>query len=361
VLSVGAIVVFLQLGYMQGEDMGFDRENVLVLDGDRYPVLKEALREIPGVRSVAGMPQVLGEPLGSSPYQAEGVPVDTSHTMLRLPATFDFVETMGMAVIAGRSFSEAQATDAAEGYMLNEAAVRALGWARPEEAVGKAFAVPVAPGDGGEAQWRHGHIVGVVRDFHHASLHHTIEPLVLYPSQDLNLTVVRLRNASRQTLARVGATWRQVNPDAPFNYYFLDARLRQAYVAEQQLAELFGAFTALALLVACLGLLGLAAYTAERRTREVGIRKAFGATILNIVGLMTIDFVGLVVIAVFIALPIAYFGLQRWLDHFAYHIEIGLEVFVMAGGAAVVIALTTVSYQAVKAALADPVDSLRYE
>jgi putative ABC transport system permease protein len=132
-------------------------------------------------------------------------------------------------------------------------------------------------------------------------------------------------------------------------------------VAEQQLAELFGAFTALALLVACLGLLGLAAYTAERRTREVGIRKAFGATILNIVGLMTIDFVGLVVIAVFIALPIAYFGLQRWLDHFAYHIEIGLEVFVMAGGAAVVIALTTVSYQAVKAALADPVDSLRYE
>lgn len=251
--------------------------------------------------------------------------------------------------------------DESEAFILNETAIRTLGFPEPARAIGKTFTMFVPPFDGGEDVKREGRVVGVVQDFHHDALYRPIEPVALYPSGDLNLTLVRVRQVDSETLAAIEAAWKEVNPDAPFNVNFLDEHLKQQYRAEQRLSSIMGAAAALAALIACLGLFGLAALTAGQRTKEIGVRKVLGASVGQVALLLSSDFVKLVGLATVIGAPLAYMAMTRWLENFAYRIEIGPGLFLLTGVLALSIALLTVSYQAVSAALADPVKSLRHE
>ncbi|MDQ2656681.1 MAG: ABC transporter permease, partial [Bacteroidota bacterium] len=269
VFMVGMAVVLLQLDYLQKKDLGFQKEAVLVLDGDNFPQMRDALKGVAGVEVVAGVPQLLGARLPASPYKASGVYTDSLSQMFNFGVTEAFIETMGMQIVSGRSFNEGSESDLKSAFVLNESAIRELGWSSAE-AIGKSFSVLVPPLEGGNEIWREGTVIGVVRDFHHNALYEHIEPLVLYPSYDLNFTLVRMNGIDPQRLNAIGAVWSKVNPEAPYNYFFLDDYLAQKYEAEEKLGNIMGAATVLAILIASLGLFGLVAFSAGQRTKEIG-------------------------------------------------------------------------------------------
>jgi putative ABC transport system permease protein len=262
----------------------------------------------------------------------------------------DFLRTMRIPLVAGRTLKDGLAAPGAPEGLLNEAAVRALGWASPEEALGKRV--------------RHVTVVGVVGAFHFETLHHPIEPLLLVQHEEANANLlgVRLRGgAVPATLAALERTWKRLDPAAPFEFSFLRDEMDRRYEKEQRAAQVFGTFAGLAVLIACLGLFGLASFTAERRTKEVGIRKVLGATVAGLVVLLSREFVKLVALAFVVAAPVAYVAMDRWLQAFAYRIRVGPSLFLAAGAAALAVALASVGFQAVRAARANPADSLRYE
>ncbi|ULT27379.1 hypothetical protein KUH03_11880 [Sphingobacterium sp. E70] len=227
-----------------------------------------------------------------------------------------------------------------------------MGYSNPQDIIGKQF-----------RQWgKEGTVIGVVKDFNYLSLHRKIEPLALRlePSSSRYLTV-NLQNVNQQTVARIGKLWAELAPHRPFLYSFLDDNFNRQYEADYNFRRLFTAFSSLALFIACLGLLGLVTYTAQQRTKEIGVRKVLGASIYNLVLLLSSDFIRLLVIALCIATPLSWIAMNKWLDNFAYHIEPKWWMFAFAGFTAVLIALVTVSFQTFKAAKANPVDSLRDE
>jgi putative ABC transport system permease protein len=263
----------------------------------------------------------------------------------------DFLETFEIELIAGRNFSPAIASDSTA-FILNETAVKQLGWTDP---IGKQF------------EWvgigKSGTVIGVVKDFHHESLRKWIGPLALNLRTPLFwYLAVRIRGEDvQETMTFLEKKWKQFVPRQPFEYNFMGDTIGWMYQEETRMGRVAGFSSLLAIFVACLGLFGLASFTAERRTKEIGIRKVLGATVPNLVGLLSKDFVKLLVVANLIAWPITYYAMNRWLQDFAYRIELGPGVFIMGGMLALVIALMTVSVQAIKAARANPVDALRYE
>jgi putative ABC transport system permease protein len=263
------------------------------------------------------------------------------------------VQTYGMEVIAGRDFSRGFASDSTAAFLINEAAVASLGWASPEEALGKRV-----------QQWgRDGEIVGVVRDFHYQSLHQAIEPLILHirPEEFRFLSLRVQADQIHATLAALEERWQQLVPGRPFEYAFLDERFQQQYQADVRFGKLFGYFAGLAILIACLGLFGLAAFTATQRTKEVGVRKVLGASAGQILLLLSRDFTKPVLWAFVLGAPVAYLAMQHWLGSFAYHVSISPWLLLLVGGVVMAIAWLSVGYQSIKAALTDPVKSLRYE
>ena len=356
---VGMVVVLLQLNYLQSKDLGFDKEQIIVLDGDGFPQMQSELRGVAGVEKVSGVPQVLPGLLPISPYRAEGVSTDSTSQMTHYGVTPGFIETMGIKLIAGRSISENSKKDEQEAFILNESAARELGWS-PNEAIGKSFSMPVPPINGGSEVWRHGYITGIVHDFHHEALYKKVEPIVLYPSYDMNLTLVRI-HVSPAVISSIKKVWDKVNPDAPFNYYFLDDRIKQQYESEMKLGTLMTAATGLAVLIACLGLLGLVSFSASQRTKEIGIRKVLGASNSQVVALLSGDFIKLVGLAAILSIPIAYYALTEWINNFAYHIKLSWIIFAMAGLFTIFLAMLTVILQSLKAALTQPTESLRSE
>ncbi|HMJ68179.1 MAG TPA: ABC transporter permease [Cyclobacteriaceae bacterium] len=355
----GMFIVLLQLNYLQDKDLGFDRDQIIVLDGDGFPTLRTELRSIAGVEQVAGVPQVLPGLLPISRYRSEGVVTDSTSQMTHYGVTPGFIETMGIKLIAGRSFAEASQKDEQEAFVLNESAVRELGW-DPSEAIGKPFSMFVPPLNGGSEVWRDGYITGVVQDFHHDALYKKVSPIVLYPSYDMNLTLVRIQ-VSPAVISSVQKAWTKVNPDAPFNYYFLDDRIRQQYESEFKLGTIMTSATAIAVIIACLGLLGLVSFTANQRTKEIGIRKVLGASSSQVVALLSGDFIKMVGLAAVLSLPIAYYVLTAWISNFAYHIEVSWVIFASAGLFTLIVAMLTVVLQSLKAAVAPPTESLRSE
>lgn len=267
---------------------------------------------------------------------------------------YDFIETMGMEVLAGRSFSREFATDAAQAFIVNDTAAKTFGW---ENAIGRE----------GELSWvkKQGKVIGVIKDFHFRSLRETIQPAVFTiapPGRFLWEIVVQVQPQNlHETIAYLQDAWQQVAPQWPFDYSFLDQQLDAQYRTEARLGKLMGYLTGISILVACLGLFGLASFTAERRTKEIGIRKALGASVANIVHLLTQEFVRLVLIANLVAWPLAYLATTRWLQSFSYQVPVGVDIFVLAACAALAVALLTVSFHAVRASTSNPVDSLRYE
>jgi putative ABC transport system permease protein len=270
-----------------------------------------------------------------------------------------FVETMGITLAAGKSFAEGSTKDEQEAFVLNESAAHELGWTA-EEAIGKPFSMFVPPLNGGAEVLRHGYVTGVVRDFNHDVLYEKVSPLVLYPSYDMNLTFVRIQ-PSPEVISSIQTVWKKVNPDAPFQYYFLDDRIQQQYESEMKLGALVTAATGLAVIIACLGLSGLVSFSANQRTKEIGIRKVMGASARQVVSLLSRDFVKLVGLAAVLSLPIAYYALSIWITNFAYHIELSWVIFIVAGLCTLIVAMMTVILQSLRVALARPTESLRAE
>ena len=265
---------------------------------------------------------------------------------------YDFVKTYGLQLIAGRDFSREYGTDDSSAFILNEAAVKKLGWS-PREAIGKKMIY----GN------RNGQVIGVLNNFNFESLHNKIVPIIFLITKTGNskFSVKISGNDIPGTLAFLKEKWTEFRPDYPFEYTFLEDRINDLYSSDRKLGDIFGIFSLLAVIIASLGLLGLATYAAEQRTKEVGIRKALGATVSGIVILFSKDFLKLVVLSNIVAWPLAYFVMRKWMEDFAYKAGISIWIFVFSGLIAVLIALLTVSFQAVKAAVTNPVESLRYE
>jgi len=265
---------------------------------------------------------------------------------------FDFIETMEMEMIAGRNFAPNFASDTVTSVIINETAAREIGWREP-----LAGQFEASEGNPNYS------VIGVVKDFHFYTLHQNIEPLIMFVAPDhFRYLLVKVRPENiRNTLADIEGTWQTLVPGRPFDYGFLDEHFEEIYRSEQKTGELFAAFGGMAIFIACLGLFGLASFTAEQKTKEIGIRKVLGASLAGLVFLLSREFTKWVALACLIAFPVAYFIIEDWLTNFAYRTEIEAMTFLLAGGLAVTIALLTVSFQAVKAALANPVTSLRYE
>jgi putative ABC transport system permease protein len=266
----------------------------------------------------------------------------------------DFVNVFGLHLVAGRNIAPGEDKDKDAAFLVNEAVVRHWGMSSPEQALGK---------DVVWAGWKEGKIVGVVRDFHHRPLQFGYEPLIMHIRPlAFHYMYVRIAPENRgETLRSLESAWRRIMPSKPFDYFFLDDEFERYYRAEQRLAQLVGFFAVVAVSVACLGLLGLASFTAEKRTREIGIRKVLGSSVGEVVVLLSRELALLVVLANLIAWPVAYLLLRDWLQGFPYHTSIHLVNFILGGLAVLVIAWLTVSWQALKAALIDPAEALRYE
>jgi putative ABC transport system permease protein len=272
----------------------------------------------------------------------------------------DYIKTLGLDLISGRDFSKEMKTDKDHAFIINETAVKELGLGTPQKAIGETLLWPTWEKSD---SMKKGQIIGVVKDFHFKSLYDKVEPAVLqiYPNA-YSKVAVKVKTAGIQnSLAHVKSVWNKFSPNYPLEYRFLDDSYVTMYKAEDKLKDLLSIFTAVTILVACLGLFGLAAYAAERRRKEIGIRKVLGATVQGVVMLLSKDFVKLVLISLLVASPVAWYFLNKWLEDFAYRINIGWWVFMAAGIIAVFIAVVTVSFQAIKAAVANPVKSLRTE
>ncbi len=269
----------------------------------------------------------------------------------------DFLPTLGIEIIEGRNFSAAIPTDPIEAVLINETTARQLGWKNP---IGKSIFIPgvIVNGKPTEIQKR---IIGVVKDFHTLSLHKKIEPLTIFHNQSgFRLIAVKLSGGMiSETASKLRKKWESLFPDQPFNYAFLDESFDKMYRAEEQMNKIFTSFSLIAIIISCLGLFGLAAYMTEKRTKEVGIRKVVGASMSGILYLLSKEFTIWVLVANMIAWPAAYYVMNRWLQTFAYHVELNVWIFIFSGLLALLIAWITVSYQSIKIARSNPATSLR--
>ena len=350
-------VVFQQLQYVQTTRLGFDKEHVLVIethDGlqENRQAFKDALLAHPNVARASLTYALPSRPFAISAValdQVEGArpPDEAGHVVYDVSwSDADYAAVLGLDVLDGRFFSPDRPGDA-EAVVVNETFVRQVG-----------LDAPVGATLGEQA------IIGVVRDFHTGSMHEAIKPTMLRFDPDAaTRALVRLRPGADlpATLRDLEATWGRFVPQIPFDYTFLDDDFAAMYRAERRLGQFFLACAGLAVFVACLGLFGLAAFTAEQRTKEIGIRKVLGANVLHLVGLLSRGFAGLVLVALVLAAPLAYLGMEQWLGGFAYRVDIGAGTLALAGGAALAVALATVALHAFRAARRNPVDTLRYE
>jgi putative ABC transport system permease protein len=366
-LIIATGVVFYQLRYMQQKNLGFAKEQLVFLPmrtGDmqrNYQAIAQELLRHPGVTAATASYGVPGGAFAGESIRLPGRP--DAYTVNMFLADHNYIPTMGMQLVAGRNFSRQFATDEQEAFILNETAVRDLGWGDPVRAIGKEIFWETW-GAGGEADTlKRGRVVGVVKDFHAKSFHQKIEPMVMhiYPG-GFNEFVVRIRpENTAATLGFLRGQWAKLAPEWPFDYQFLDDQFARLYASEQTFGRLFGVFTGLSIFVACLGLFGLASFTAQQRTKEIGVRKILGASVGSIVALLSRDFLKLIAIAFVLAAPAAWYFMREWLQHFVYRVDLGWWIFAAAGGLAGLIALCTISLQSIRAALTAPVKSLRNE
>jgi hypothetical protein len=350
--TVLVLVVYRQITFVQHKNLGYDKDHLITFETEgrvteRTETFLAEVKKIPGVVSASSK---LGDFLGNSGQMGTWLLGEKQVLVHHMRVNYDMIETLGVPLKAGRSFSRAFGTDPGK-HIVNEAFVRALGL---EDPVGKT----VEGGNGLRIQ-----IIGVVRDFHYRSLHEVIQPLVFTLEPNTPTTVlVRLQaGQERETLQRVGQFYKAFNPGFAFNYGFLDQAYQAQYVAEGRVSVLSGYAAVLAVLISCLGLLGLAAFSAERRRKEIGVRKVLGATESGIVALLSGEFARLVGIAIGVGLPVGFLIARAWLAGFAYRIDLEAWYFVLAGGVALLTALLTVGTQALRAARLNPVHCLKEE
>jgi putative ABC transport system permease protein len=362
ILIIGTLIVYNQLHFIQNKKLGFDKEQVVILNdtyllGKQAETFKDSVLDYPEIVSGTVTDYL---PIAPSSRNTTGVFPDgdkesrKASPMQNWIVDHDYIQTMGMNIVDGRDFSKEYSTDA-EAAVINQAMARHFGWELPlEHTVGRGTSI-----QGGFEIYR---VIGVVEDFHYDSLRENIGPLMMFLGRSTGSMSFRIKTDDiAKTIGLLEKEWREFLPNAPFSYTFMDEGFSAMYQSEQRVGKIFGMFATLAVFIGCLGLFGLAAFTAEQRTKEIGIRKVLGATAPGIIRLLMKEFIILVAIANVIAWPVAYFVMNRWLRDFAYRISIGAWIFIAAGILTLFISTMTVIYQATKAALMNPIDSLRYE
>jgi putative ABC transport system permease protein len=365
-LIVAAIVIWQQLDYLKNQQLGFNKEQKIILplqDGylnseQNYTALKNELLQNPQVKSVSSGSAYPGAGnLNDMLFFSEGKTKNDNVDVHLAAVENGYIETLGFQLLSGRAFSKDFTADSAA-IILNEAAIKQLGYT-DANAVGKKVSFDVGNYKGALQ------IVGVVKDFNFESLHNQIQPYGFTTTTFGNrygyLIASLNTNDYASTLKKMQAAWLKLNPAVPFEYSFLDQDLQRNYEKEQRTSSLVSWFTIIAIIIACLGLFGLSAFAAEQRKKEIGIRKVLGASVRQVAMLLSKEFIALVAIAIIIAAPLAWWGMNQWLQSFAYKISISWWMFVVAGCLAICIALLTISFQAIKAAMANPVKSLRTE
>ncbi len=363
ILLVGTLVVYNQLQFLKDHEKGFDSEQVLVIDyawdarvQRNIATVKEAFAQHSAVASASASRATPGEffPNGST-----GIPDPTTGELVfNDPAIYevdeDFIPTYDMEIVAGRNYSKEFPTDSTSSLVINAACAKLFGYPNPEDIIGKKF-----------SQWgREGVVIGVVSDFNYVSLHNSVEPLALRYSTKWSTSRLSLKLKSKdysRSLAELEELWNDVVPYHPFVAYFNDTNFNEQYETDQRFGNVFSVFSGFAVFVACLGLFGLTIYSTTQRSKEIGVRKVLGASVPRLVSLLTVDFVKLFLVSLIISIPISWYVMSRWLESFAYQVSIDWKIFVLASCITLLVAIITMSFKTISAALANPVESLRDE
>ena len=370
-LIIGTLIVLQQIDFAKNKELGFNKENIMVISikdtlvDKQIQVIKEEFLSNPNISAVATSYNLPGIELNHTTVYAENNeggfdPVGCQFMQI----DYDFVDLLNMKITEGRNFNRNMDSSIYDGMLINESAIRKFGW--KENALEKGISF----GQDSEGNILKLNVLGVIKDFHVGSLHSLIQPIVIFLIPDEGdvfysrhkRLFIRLKNENiLETVKHVRDEWSRIDPNNPIDYVFLDDNFDKLYKAEEKLINLFSYFSFITVFIACLGLLGLASFTAEQRTKEIGIRKVLGASVSNITFLLSKEFIKWVLIANIIAWPVAFYAMSNWLQNFAYRIHIGLGVFILSGIIAMLIAIFTVSYQAIKAANSNPVKALKYE
>jgi putative ABC transport system permease protein len=356
-MLIGTLVIYNQMQYVQNKDLGFDKEQVMNIQlnnrnaREQWPVLKNKLLQNANIESVATASTVPGNGFGKNIFSMEteeGVMEQKGVDNYRVD--YDYFSTLGIEVVEGRGFSLDYPSDSARAVMVNEAMVSRMNWS---EAIGKKVTLP---NDSIPAV-----VIGVVKDFHQQSLYAPIEALMFLPARNNGAALIKINGDLSGAIASVKATWNELFPTIPFEFTFIDEAFMEQYETDQLRGKLFLGFSMMTILIACLGQLGLASYTAEQRSKEISIRKVLGARTQGLISLLVRDFVLLVIIAAVPASVVAWFVMNKWLDDFEFHVTIGFPVFLIVLVCTIVITVLTTGYHAMKSATANPAERLKYE
>ncbi|MCF8369050.1 MAG: ABC transporter permease [Bacteroidales bacterium] len=364
-LIIGTLIIGDQLDFMRNADLGFEKDNIIVLPINNTPVartyesFKKELLQNPNILSVTIMDDIFGAAHNTHEFRPEGYPEDQWQFYPALVVQYDFLKTFGIKIIAGRDYNEANRTDPEKGILINEAMVNHMGWENPQAALGKKFRSLQ-----GEER-----VIGVFNDFHQTSLHEAAGPFVLNMKETpgairffMKYMAIKISEGSDQTaLSLIEDKWREVAPDRPFEYFYLEDELAELYKDEENLSKLSVLFTLIIMFIAALGLVGLASYMAEQKTKEIGVRRVLGATTLSIIKRLSMEFVWLILIASVLAWVLAYIIMADWLNHFPYQTTLNWVIFVLATLVSLLIALVISGIRGWIAAQADPVETLKYE
>jgi putative ABC transport system permease protein len=357
VMIVCTLVVFKQLKYLKNMDQGFDQENVIALQlnqgmGRKYPVFKQALKENNDIRYVTSTNTPIGEGSGKTIFS-----IETDQGMAQRGINFavvdhDFIDALGIKIVSGRDFQQDMPSDTLTGVIVNETLAKRMGWT---DAINKKVEL-------GDANTIRARVIGVMKDYHQTGMYNEIESLLLIYREQNNIVYLKLSgNNTEKTLSFIENKWKEVFPDQPFTYTYLSERFNRQFEADEKRGQIFTMFTILAIIIACLGLFGLASYMVEQRTKEIGIRKVFGANENVIVRLISRDFIILITISIIIALPAAFYIMSNWLENYVYQTKISLLLMAGAALLTVIITLITISYKAYQAAVLNPASSLKTE
>ncbi len=362
IMLVCTWLVYDQLQYLAEKDLGFDKEHIIRMSlstqemQENYDALRAKLLDLPGVINVATASTSPGYGVGKNLINVEdqnGEMVERGIDMYAVD--YDYISTLGFHILEGRDFSRDFPSDTSTAVIVTEAMADRMGW---DSALGKKFSF--MGGDGQEPEPML--VVGVLQDYHHASLYNIIEPILLLPRENLRIMHIKIDGKSiKQELANIEKVWNEVQADQPFEYTFLDQEFQEQYHNDETRGQIFTVFAVLTMTLACLGLLGLASYTAEQRTKEISIRKVVGANIQSLIYLMSKEFISLIIISIIIGLPVAYYFMEKWLQNFAFAMDINWVSFLLVSVMALIITFGTVSYHTIRAALTNPVDALKEE
>ena len=360
-LIIGIIVIQKQVSYFKNKDLGFTRDQMLILHANDQMIknistVKQQLMSYPGVEKVTSSRLIPSNNLinssGGKTLDGEN-PGEISFRLADVSVDYDFFNTYDIQILTGRNFDEKYASDDSTSFILNAKAVRKLGWGEPEQAIGRPFSYNGITGE----------IIGVTKDINFENLRNPVVPIIysVRPEKNNRISIKLSGRNIPETIRSIENLYKKYNPSGFFHYRFLDEIYNQLYHTESQLGEVVGFFSVLAIIIACLGLFGLASYMTVIRTKEIGIRKALGASIPSIIYLISKDFIKWIMMANIIAWPVAWLIMKNWLDNFAYHIDIHLWIFIMSGMISVVIAFITTGIHSVISALKNPVEAIRYE